>query len=124
MSTALRGAEIARYAEQLVGVPYRWGGESTSGFDCSGLVQFSFGHFGVYLGRTSYTQFNSGSGVSEGALQPGDLVFFDTDGAGASHVGIYVGGYRFVNAAGSHVQVDSLYNGYWASHYIGARRVV
>lgn len=124
LANGLKGAEIASYAERFVGSPYRWGGESPSGFDCSGLVQFSFGHFGVSLSRTSYGQYQQGYAVSRGNLIPGDLVFFNADGPGASHVGIYVGGGKFVNAAGWSVQVDSLYDPYWSSHYIGAKRVV
>lgn len=124
MAGAALGLQIAQYSERFIGVPYRWGGESPSGFDCSGLVQFTFGHFGIALGRTSYDQFNQGHYVSKANLQPGDLVFFSTNGPGASHVGIYVGGGRFMNGAGSSMQVDSLYEGYWAAYYIGARRVV
>lgn len=123
-AAGVKGAEIAQYAERFVGVPYRWGGESASGFDCSGLVQFSFAHFGVYLSRTSYGQYQQGYGVSRWNLIPGDLVFFNADGPGASHVGIYIGGGRFVNSAGSHVQIDSLYDSYWSSHFIGAKRVL
>jgi len=124
MASAAVGLQIAQYAERFIGVPYRWGGESPSGFDCSGLVQFTFGHFGIALGRTSYDQYNQGHYVSRSNLQPGDLVFFSTYGPGASHVGIYVGGGRFINGAGSSMRIDSLYNEYWASSYIGARRVV
>lgn len=117
------GLNVVSYAKQFVGVPYVWGGESSRGFDCSGFVQFTYAHFGVYLPRDSYSQYNVGSSISQSDLLPGDLVFFDTDGGGASHVGIYVGGGSFINAAGSHVQIDSLWTSYWSSHYIGAKRV-
>lgn len=123
-TAAVKGAGIAQYAEQFIGAPYRWGGESPAGFDCSGLVQFAFGHFGVNLGRTSYAQYQSGYSVSKANLIPGDLVFFDTDGPGASHVGIYIGGGRFVNAASWRVEIDSLDNSYWGGHYLGAKRVL
>lgn len=123
LSNGVFGEQVIAYARKFIGVPYAWGGESVHGFDCSGLVQFAFGHFGVGLPRDSYSQFNVGSSVSESNLMPGDLVFFDTDGGGASHVGIYVGGGTFINAAGSHVQIDSLYSSYWSGHYIGGRRV-
>lgn len=124
LSAGLRGAQIAQYAEHFIGAPYRWGGESPAGFDCSGLVQFSFGHFGIHLSRDSYGQYQQGSYVSKGDLIPGDLVFFDTDGGGASHVGIYIGGGRFVNSAGWSVQISSLYDSYWGPHYVGAKRVI
>jgi cell wall-associated NlpC family hydrolase len=119
------GASTSRavaIAEQYVGTPYRWGGSSPSGFDCSGLVMYVYNQLGVPLSHSSYSDFNSGRSVGEGNLQPGDLVFFDTDGGGASHVGIYVGGGSFVSASGNHVQNSSLNNGYWGGHYIGARR--
>jgi len=124
LSTGLRGAQIAQYAERFIGAPYRWGGESPGGFDCSGLVQFSFGHFDIHLSRDSYGQYQQGSYVSRGDLIPGDLVFFNTDGAGASHVGIYIGGGRFVNSAGWAVRISSLGDSYWGTHYVGAKRVV
>lgn len=117
------GQQMVDYAKQFEGVPYRWGGESTSGFDCSGYMQFVLGHFGIHVGRSSYSQFQSGSPVSENNLQVGDLVFFNTDGAGASHVGIYVGGGQFINAEDRGVRLDALSSGYWAAHYIGGRHV-
>lgn len=123
VASGTMGEEVVSYAKEFLGVPYVWGGESVHGFDCSGLVQFTYAHFGVSLPRDSYSQYQRGSSVSESNLMPGDLVFFDTDGAGASHVGIYVGSGSFINAAGSDVQIDSLGESYWSSHYIGARRV-
>lgn len=123
LGSGVFGEQVVGYAKQFLGVHYAWGGESPRGFDCSGLVQFTYAHFGVSLPRDSYSQYNVGSYVSERNLLPGDLVFFDTDGAGASHVGMYVGGGTFINSAGRGVQINSLYNSYWASHYLGARRV-
>lgn len=121
---AILGERIAQYAEQFVGVPYRWGGESSAGFDCSGLVQFTFAHFGISLGRSSFDQYQQGVPVSRSDLLPGDLVFFNAYGDGPSHVGIYIGGDRFVNAASGGVRVDSLGESYWAAHYLGARRIL
>lgn len=117
------GGAVAVYSERFIGVPYRWGGSTPRGFDCSGFTAYAFRQYGVSLSHSSYAQFGAGSYVSRGNLNAGDLVFFDTDGAGASHVGIYLGGGRFINAAGSSVRIDSLYSGYWGSHYLGARRV-
>lgn len=123
LATAVFGAQVVQYAEQFTGTPYAWGGESTSGFDCSGLVRFSFGHFGISLNHSSYGQYQEGVAVARADLLPGDLVFFSSDGSGPSHVGIYVGGHQFINAEDMGVKVDSMDSSYWASHYYGARRV-
>lgn len=123
MAGGVFGMQIVRYAERFLGVPYRWaGGSPSTGFDCSGLVQFVFAHFGVSVARSSYAQFQTGSVVYRSNLLPGDLVFFDTDGPGASHVGIYVGNQQFISASGTAVSKSSLNQPYWADHYLGARR--
>jgi cell wall-associated NlpC family hydrolase len=111
---------VVGIAMQYLGVPYRWGGSSPSGFDCSGLVSYVFAQIGVSLPHSSYAQFNMGSPVSIGQLQPGDLVFF----SGASHVGIYIGGGSFIHAphTGDVVKISSL-SGYYASAFIGGRRI-
>lgn len=117
------GTQVVQYAEQFVGTPYEWGGDTPSGFDCSGFVMFVYAHFGIHLPRTSYGQFSAGSAVDRADLLPGDLVFFDTAGSGASHVGIYAGSDRFVSASGSEVQVLGMNTSYWAAHFVGARRI-
>lgn len=117
-----RGLAISGYARMFVGYRYVYGGASpATGFDCSGLVQWVYAHFGINLPRTSYAQFDVGTRVGAGQLQPGDLVFFTTDAPGASHVGIYIGGGQFVAAdtPSSGVQIDSMSNPYWSSHFIG-----
>ena len=103
------------------GVPYVWGGESPSGFDCSGLVAYSYAQVGVSLPHSSYAQYGMGVSVPRDQLQPGDLVFFD----GLGHVGLYVGGGMFVHAphTGTVVQVSSLDSGWYSSSYVGARRI-
>src|SRR5262249_52576239 len=103
------------------GVPYSWGGESPSGFDCSGLVAYAYAQVGVSLPHSSYAQYNMGPAVPRDQLQPGDLVFFD----GLGHVGLYVGGGNFVHAphTGTTVQVSSLDSGWYSSSYVGARRI-
>jgi cell wall-associated NlpC family hydrolase len=116
-SAAAQAAQVA-LGEQ--GVPYVWGGSSPSGFDCSGLVAWAFAQVGISLPHSSYALYNAGTHVSEGDLQPGDLVFFN----GLSHVGIYIGGGQFVHAphTGDVVRVASLTSGD-AGSYVGAVRV-
>ncbi|HEY3107140.1 MAG TPA: C40 family peptidase, partial [Chloroflexota bacterium] len=120
------GQAIAQRALQQVGARYAWGGTSPrSGFDCSGLVNYVMGSFGVYPGRTSYAQAGAGRGVASGDLQAGDIVVFaNTYAGGADHTGIYIGGGRFVHAEdyGTGVVVSSVFGGYWGRHYAGARR--
>lgn len=123
VSNAVLGVTIAQYAAHFLGVPYVWGGTSPSGFDCSGFVKYVFAHFGVSLRRTSFDQSQEGTSVSEQNLQSGDLVFFASDGSGASHVGIYVGNGQFINAADAGVRYSQLSESYWADSYVGARRV-
>ncbi|OAA86441.1 C40 family peptidase [Clostridium ljungdahlii] len=110
---------VVAYASNFLGVPYVWGGTSPSGFDCSGLVQYVYAHFGIDLPRTSQEQQTVGTAVSRDELQPGDLVFF---GSPAYHVGIYVGGGQFINApkTGDVVKIASLDN---RSDFTGGRRV-
>ena len=104
------------------GVPYVWGGASPGGFDCSGLVMYSYAQIGVSLPHSSYAQYNVGVAVPRDQLQPGDLVFFD----GLGHVGLYIGGGMFVHAphTGTVVQVASLDSGWYAATYVGARRIL
>ena len=119
-SNGTLGSKAVAIAERYLGVPYRWGGASPSGFDCSGLVMYVFAQVGVSLPHSSYAQYGYGVPVSRGDLQPGDLVFFD----GLGHVGIYVGGGSFIHAphTGDVVKISSL-SGWYASTYVGARRI-
>lgn len=112
---------IIRTAKGCIGVPYRLGGVSKSGFDCSGLVLYAYKKNGVSLPRTSGTQFSKGHRISFKKARPGDLVFFRTGGSSVSHVGIYLGNYRFIHApsTGKKVSVASLQNSYWKNKYAG-----
>ena len=116
-------SELVNNALSLLGVPYVWGGTSRSGFDCSGFAQYVFKGSGISLPRNSYEQFKVGSSVDRAQLQLGDMVFFATYAPGASHVGIYIGGGRFVGAANSGVIISDINSSYYSSRYIGARRV-
>ncbi|MEA4901199.1 MAG: C40 family peptidase [Desulfitobacterium sp.] len=122
-SSSTNSSKLVSNAMSLIGVPYVFGGTSRSGFDCSGYTQYVFQGSGVSLPRTSYAQYGVGSAVSRDELQPGDLVFFSTYDKGASHVGIYIGGGSFVHASNSGVRTTSLSDSYYASRYVGARRV-
>ena len=115
---------VVDYATGFVGFPYVWGATGPRAFDCSGFTSYVYRRFGVSLSRVSGDQFHDGVAVSKSALSPGDLVFFNTYGR-ISHVGIYIGGGRFVHAASSKVGVtiSNLNEGYYASRYAGARRV-
>lgn len=120
------GSSVVNIALQQVGKPYVFGAEGPNAFDCSGLVQWSFKQIGKNLPRTADQQFHIGTPVSKNQLQPGDLVFFaNTYKLGISHVGIYIGGGKFVHAANSRkgVIISSLSESYYAQHYAGAKRV-
>jgi cell wall-associated NlpC family hydrolase len=115
--------ELTRSAMHYLGVPYVFGGTSSSGFDCSGFVQHVFAMLGIGLPRTADAQFDVGR-PALGGPRAGDLVFFDTYG-GVSHVGIYLGQGKFVHASSSHgVMVSHLSESYWASRYVGAKRLI
>jgi cell wall-associated NlpC family hydrolase len=111
---------VVGIAMRFLGVPYRWGGSSPSGFDCSGFVMYVFAQIGVSLPHSSYAMMGMGTPVSISQLQPGDLVFF----TGGSHMGIYIGGGQFIHAphTGDVVKISSL-SGYYSSAWAGGRRI-
>jgi cell wall-associated NlpC family hydrolase len=114
-------------AASYIGTPYRFGGDSASGVDCAALMRRVFRAVGVELPRTAAEQFAHGSSVVIDNLRPGDLVFFkDTYRKGISHVGIYLGGARFLHAATHQgaVAISSLKSAYYASRFAGGRRVI
>ncbi len=119
------GSDVVRTAYAYRGTRYRYGGSARGGFDCSGFTRYVYGQKGVALPHNAAAQFSRGTRVSKSDLKAGDLVFFQTTRRSISHVGIYVGGGKFVHAssAGGRVRVDSLNSGYYSNRYRGARRV-
>ncbi|MDG0873474.1 NlpC/P60 family protein [Paenibacillus thiaminolyticus] len=121
-----KAAAILNTARSYLGVPYVWGGTSPSGFDCSGYVSYVFRKHGIELPRTSRAMYSS-SGSKVSSLQPGDLVFFASNGKTISHVGIYIGDNKYINAssgsAGS-VTITSLSSAWSSRTYVGAKRVL
>jgi cell wall-associated NlpC family hydrolase len=113
---------VVGVAMRYLGTQYVWAGASPGGFDCSGLVMYSYAQVGVSLPHSSYAMWDYGVAVSKDQLEPGDLVFFD----GLGHVGLYVGGGDFIQApqTGDVVKISSLNEGYYASNYVGARRIL
>jgi cell wall-associated NlpC family hydrolase len=123
--SALLAVNLTRNAMRFLGVPYVFGGTSSSGFDCSGYVQHVFAMLGYHIPRTADAQYFAGKRVAGAAMVPGDLVFFQTYASGPSHVGIYVGNDRFVHASSSRgVTVSSLHERYWSARYLGAKRLI
>ncbi len=118
-----QGSRIVRTAEKYRGVPYRYGGESPRGFDCSGYVMYVYKKNGILLPRSVKGQYHAGRPVRLGQAKPGDLVFFRTSKKRRlSHVGIYMGGRRFIHAPSSGKRVTStdMRNPYWKKRYAGA----
>jgi cell wall-associated NlpC family hydrolase len=116
--TSSKGAAAVWWAEKALGKPYVWGADGPSSFDCSGLVKWAYGHAGVSLPHYSGGQINVGSRVARANLEPGDLVFF---GNPIHHVGMYIGGGRFIEApyTGANVRISNLSN---RGDYAGACR--
>jgi peptidoglycan DL-endopeptidase CwlO len=112
---------VVGIAMQYLGVPYLWGGASPSGFDCSGFIMYVYAQVGVSLPHNAAAQYGVGTPVSRDQLEPGDLVFFD----GLGHAGIYIGGGQFIHSphTGDVVKISSLSDSWYASSYVGARRV-
>jgi peptidoglycan DL-endopeptidase CwlO len=116
------GGSAVAAARTKLGAPYALGGVGPS-FDCSGLTQWAFAQAGVTLPRTSFEQASAGVHVDRAAVQAGDLVFFDADGPGASHVGIATSNGTAISATSHGVREHAISGPYWGNHYYGARRV-
>ena len=128
-ATARASNEVASKAivnaKEMLGKPYKYAGDTPAGFDCSGLVKYSYGRAGVSLPRDTQAQRRMSVLVSMRSLREGDLLFFDQEGKKTSHVGMYIGNGRFIHApsSGGKVRTDSLSAEFWKKHLVEARRV-
>ena len=115
----------AEVAKSMIGQPYRYGGQSPGGFDCSGLVWYSYKKVGVNTARTSKALRKQAKKISRKKMKAGDLVFFK-GWIRTGHVGIYLGNGLFVHApsSGKRVKTDRLDSGYWFDHFKSAGRIV
>jgi hypothetical protein len=114
-------------AKKYLGTPYQWGGSTPqTGFDCSGLMQWAYAKAGIQIPRTTYTQIDAPNGkpVDRAHLLPGDLVFFRNASGDVHHVGMSLGGDKFINSpsTGEKVRINSLKESYYAGEYYTARR--
>lgn len=121
---ALDISALLNYGKAQMGKPYVWAATGPDAFDCSGLVQFMYHHFGVDLPRTSQQQAKVGAAVDRGKAQPGDLVFSNWGDGPNSHVGVYMGNNQLLNApqSGDVVKIAPMSDSYW-SHVTAIRRV-
>lgn len=123
-----RGEKVAKTARKQVGIPYRYGGTTPRGFDCSGLIWWSYLQHGVKIPRISEDQLRAGKKIrSRKSIKHGDIVVFKTGrGRSGLHTGLYVGNNQFIHAptSGKRVRLDSLNNVYWSPRLIAIRRIL
>jgi cell wall-associated NlpC family hydrolase len=121
---------IISYAKTFLGVPYRWGGTTPSGFDCSGFINYIFGNFGFSLVRTSYGLAELGETIRISEIQPGDLMFFKGSNSKSSSIGhvamvieVLPDDVKFIHAANGGVRIDNLKTKYYIQRYVKAKRL-
>jgi len=123
--TKAQGAALVATAKTFIGVPYVFGGNDPTGFDCSGLLQYVFKLNGFTIPRLADEQYNLGRKAEINKLLPGDLVFFTTYTAGVSHCGLYVDNGKFFHASSSRgVTISNLSDEYWKVRFVGAKNLV
>jgi cell wall-associated NlpC family hydrolase len=122
-SAALRASSAA---VSMLGRPYLYGGSSPNGFDCSGLVRYSYARAGKKVPHSTDALRRAAEPVPASRLRKGDLLFFNQEGKRSSHVAIYIGNGSFVHApsSGKRVRTDRLQDPYWSKHFAGARRLL
>lgn len=125
-SVSAADTKLDSVVNSVYGTPYKYGGVTTNGFDCSGFTRYVFKQMGVKLARVSSAQYKQGTPVAKSQLKPGDLVFFNTLGKNkVSHVGIYLGDGKFAHASSSKgIRTDQLNSSYYKSKYVGAKRIL
>jgi len=113
--------DVVQSAEKMLGTRYRYGGSDPKGFDCSGLTSYAFRQHGFTIPRSAGEQFKHGRRVSIQRAKPGDLVFFRISGSNISHVGMYLGDFRFIHAPrpGRKVAYEDIRKDYWRKRYAG-----
>jgi len=117
--------QLLNVALQQQGIAYRYGGSKPStGFDCSGFIQFSYGQAGRRIPRTTRAQYQSSQAIPISQIRPGDLLFYETEGRRPGHVAMYLGRGEMIHApsSGKHVLVSRLNNPYWRTRLLAAGR--
>ncbi|MFC4778927.1 C40 family peptidase [Paenibacillus sp. GCM10023252] len=123
--SAFADSKMDGIIKDVLGTPYKYGGTTTKGFDCSGFTSYVFDKMGIDLPRSSKSQAGVGKKIAKSDLIAGDLVFFETGGNGISHVGIYVGDGKFAHSSSSKgVTISKLSESYYTNNYVTARRVM
>lgn len=125
-TSGLTGQQVVDFAKKFLGTPYKWGGTTPAGFDCSGFVYYVYNSLGYKMPRMINDMNKQGTYVAKANLKPGDVVIFqNTYASGLSHVGIYVGDGKFIHSPNSRsvVSYADLYSTYYINHYYGARRI-
>ena len=128
-SPSTGGAKVVALAQAQIGTPYVWGGAAPGGFDCSGLVQWTYAQVGINLPRTAQEQDDAAAPIAVSQIRPGDLLFYaqtyPDPSSWVTHVGIYIGDGQMINAPtdGDVVRVMPAFDGFWGAHLAGAGRV-
>lgn len=114
---------VINFAKKELDKPYLWGAIGPDSFDCSGLIYYAYKEVGIDLPRTSKEQSKVGQRISKTELKPGDLLFYDTDGTGVSHVSMYIGGGKMIQSSNAGVNISDVDRKYWADRYLFAKRI-